>query len=105
MHVSTRRALMPSVKSSSQRERGQAIVIVAIMALALVAFAGLALDGGQWYQWRRVLQDAADSGAIAGAYTMTLGANNAGVSSTIQQYAVVNNRAGAGSYTVQGSCI
>jgi Flp pilus assembly protein TadG len=89
----------------SQRQRGQAIVLVALMALVLVAFVGLALDGGQIYSWRRGMQNAADAGAIAGAYTMTLGANNAQIGAAVQQYSVVANRADIYAYTVQASCV
>ena len=92
----------------SKSQRGQAIILVAGLALAMVALAGLALDGGQVYQWRRVMQDAADGGVIAGAYTMTLGATDPQISSTIQQYAVVNNRAEAFTWTKTGpvaSCL
>src|SRR5438874_10375279 len=99
---------MPDNETSSQRQRGQAVVLVALMALALVAFIGLALDGGQVYGWRRVMQDAADGGAIAAAYTMTLGASDAQISATIRQYAVVANRADAFSWSKTGpvaSCI
>src|SRR5438105_10017766 len=99
---------MPDNQAPSKRQRGQAVVLVALMALALVAFVGLALDGGQVYGWRRVMQDAADGGSIAGAYTMTLGASDAQISSTINQYAVVANRAGGFSWSKTGpiaSCI
>lgn len=96
---------MPNNASSSKRQRGQAVVLVALMALALVAFIGLALDGGNLYRWRRVMQDAADGGAIAGAYTMTLGASSAQISSTINQYAVVSNRADAFTYDIQAKCV
>jgi hypothetical protein len=49
------------------RERGQALVILAFALLALIAFAGLAIDGGRFYAERRQTQNAADAVAIAGA--------------------------------------
>ena len=89
----------------TREQRGQAIVLVALMALVLVAFVGLALDGGQIYGWRRGMQNAADAGAVAGAYSLTLGANNAQVGATVQQYAVVANRADLYDYSIQESCV
>ncbi len=50
-----------------KRERGQALIILAFALLALVAFAGLAIDGGRLYAERRQTQNAADATALAGA--------------------------------------
>lgn len=49
------------------KERGQALLLVAFALLALVAFAGLAIDGGRLYADRRQTQNAADASALAGA--------------------------------------
>lgn len=48
-------------------ERGQAIVILALAMVALLAFAALAIDGGNTYVERRRAQNAADAAALAGA--------------------------------------
>ena len=48
-------------------ERGQALIVLAFALLALVAFAGLAIDGGRLYAGRRQTQNAADASALAGA--------------------------------------
>ena len=48
-------------------ERGQAIVLIALALVALIAVTGLALDGGRLYQSRRQAQNAADAAALAGA--------------------------------------
>lgn len=53
--------------TSSKFDRGQSIVIVALVMLGLVALTALALDGGYAYWQRRVAQNAADAGALAGA--------------------------------------
>jgi len=50
-----------------KQERGQAIVLVALALVALIAAVGLAIDGGRVYQTRREAQNAADSSALAGA--------------------------------------
>ena len=54
-------------KSSTNREPGQALIILAVALLALIAFAGLAIDGGRFYAERRRTQNAADAVALAGA--------------------------------------
>jgi len=54
---------------SKQMQRGQAIVIVALMILVLFGFVGLAIDSGRAYLDRRHLQAAADAAALAAAYT------------------------------------
>ena len=47
-------------------EHGQALVILAFALIALAAFAGLAIDGGQFYSARRQAQNTADAVALAG---------------------------------------
>ena len=56
---------MNSVKLDGQR--GQILVTVALMAVALFAFVALAVDVGQIYGGRRQMQNAADAAAFAGA--------------------------------------
>ena len=48
-------------------ERGVIIVVVALSMVVLLGFLALALDVGVFYQSRRLMQTAADAGAIAGA--------------------------------------
>jgi len=48
-------------------ERGQIIVLVAILMVGLVAVVGLVTDGGLVFSQRRDLQNAADAAALAGA--------------------------------------
>lgn len=48
-------------------ERGQTTVLVLGMALLAFAVAGLAVDGTRAWLYRRTLQNAADSAALAGA--------------------------------------
>ncbi|MBN2392127.1 MAG: hypothetical protein JXR84_15475 [Anaerolineae bacterium] len=49
------------------KNRGQALLVLAFALLALAAFAGLAIDGGRLYAERRQTQNAADATALAGA--------------------------------------
>jgi len=46
-------------------ERGQALVIIALAIIGLVAMTGLAIDGGNAYSDRRHAQNAADAAALA----------------------------------------
>jgi Flp pilus assembly protein TadG len=55
------------------KERGQILVQVAFMVVALFAFVALALDGGQIYARRRQMQNAADASALAGAREICFG--------------------------------
>jgi len=48
-------------------ETGQAIILIALSIVALVAITGLAVDGGIVYSSRRQAQNAADSAAMAGS--------------------------------------
>jgi len=52
------------------RERGQAIVIIALMMIVLFMFLALAVDGGNLYLHRRMSQNASDAGSMAGAARM-----------------------------------
>ncbi len=55
-----------------ENEQGQAIVILAFVMVGLLAFAALAIDGGNTYTERRRAQNAADAGALAGARQLWL---------------------------------
>jgi Flp pilus assembly protein TadG len=52
----------------SRSQRGQAIVLVALIMVVLLGFLGLALDGGRAYVDRRQMQAAVDAGALAAAF-------------------------------------
>jgi hypothetical protein len=49
------------------RQKGQVLVLVAIMLVVLLGMLALALDGGHAYLQRRQMQTAADAGALAAA--------------------------------------
>lgn len=56
----------------TKNEKGQAIIILVIAVVALLAFAALAIDAGNAYTVRREAQNAADAGALAGARQLVL---------------------------------
>lgn len=57
------------MKHNHRSERGQAIVLITLAIVGLVAMTGLAIDGGFAFSDRRHAQNAADSGALSGALT------------------------------------
>ena len=58
---------MMETAKRGNKDRGQALLVLAFGLLALAAFAGLAIDGGRLYVERRQTQNAADASALAGA--------------------------------------
>jgi uncharacterized membrane protein len=54
-------------KSMNIHERGQALVLIALAAVGLFAFAGLAIDGSIVFSDRRHAQNAADTAALDAA--------------------------------------
>lgn len=55
-------------QSQRQTQRGQAIVLVALILVVLFGFLGLAIDGGRAYVDRRHMQASVDAAALAAAY-------------------------------------
>lgn len=49
---------------------GNVLVVVGIGTTSLVGAAGIGVDTVQWYLWKRQLQQAVDSGAMAGALSL-----------------------------------
>jgi hypothetical protein len=49
-----------------KNERGQVLILVIFGIVAIIAVAGLALDGGRLHQIRRQIQNGADAAALAG---------------------------------------
>jgi len=74
---------------SLHRERGQTLVVVAVMIVILVAFLGLVIDGGNVYAQRRQLQNAADAAALAGARAQVLQGTSA-TTGAANEYAKAN---------------
>jgi len=48
-------------------EKGQALILIAMGAIALFSFAALAIDGSMAFSDKRHAQNAADASALAGA--------------------------------------
>ncbi|HUY51176.1 MAG TPA: pilus assembly protein TadG-related protein [Streptosporangiaceae bacterium] len=58
---------MRSWRPSRRAQRGQAIVLIAVMLAVLVGMAALAIDGSRAYALRRDLQSSVDAAALAAA--------------------------------------
>lgn len=58
---------------TSRKQSGQTLIMVAIALLVLLFFVALAIDGGHLYAERRRMQNAADAGALAGAWEICFG--------------------------------
>ncbi|HEY8680734.1 MAG TPA: pilus assembly protein TadG-related protein [Candidatus Dormibacteraeota bacterium] len=63
--LSTDRVRRLREQRRNDSQRGQAIVLIALMILVLIGMIGLAVDGGRAYVDRREIQDAVDAGALA----------------------------------------
>ncbi len=94
---SSRRGMLPRPSAPRQhatalrhQQRGQTLVIVALMAVTLVAVLALAIDGGNIYSQRRRMQNAADAGALAGARALAADQGTTGAQAAVDQFAAAN---------------
>ena len=71
--------------------RGNALIIAGAALPLLIGAAGLGTDTVQWVLWKRQLQRAADSGALAGAYAQL---QNATVATAVSAHITDNNHTG-----------
>jgi Flp pilus assembly protein TadG len=88
--------------------RGQTVVVVVLSLVALLAVLGLALDGSRLYRTRRILQNAADAAALAGAQELAMNPTTtspAVIWRKVVQYLQANasNYTTARAWLVQGS--
>jgi len=58
-------------RSRPSRQRGAVAIVVGLMAVVLVGFIGLAIDGGHLYLTKTELQNGADACALAASYELT----------------------------------
>jgi Flp pilus assembly protein TadG len=82
------------IKRLRKSEKGSALIVVAGVLPLLVGAAGLATDTIQWSLWKRQLQRAADSGAIAGVYTRIKTDNQTAVEAAVNTDLALNNHTG-----------
>lgn len=76
-------------------KRGNAMIIAAAALPLLIGSAGLATDTIQWALWKRQLQRAADSAAIAGVYDRVAAASaTTGTAAAVDKDLALNNHTG-----------
>ena len=66
--LSTIRRILADLRENSS---GNALLLVALGTPVLIGTSGLAVDSAQYYMWKRDLQFAVDSAALAGAWART----------------------------------
>jgi Flp pilus assembly protein TadG len=86
------------VSKLNRNERGQNLLIFAVLMIILVALAGLVIDGGYSLTKRREAQNAADAGALAGADALCAG-NTSLARTQALDYAINRNGATAADVT------
>jgi hypothetical protein len=77
----------------SPQEKGQSLVLIAVLIIFFFGLLGLALDGGNAYAMKRAAQNAADSGALAGATTLCNSEDTRDPKTVAESYAIQHNRA------------
>jgi hypothetical protein len=77
-------------RRSRDVERGQVLVLLALLIVILLAFAGLAIDVGRQTAERRHVQTAADAGALAACRELTQGGSDAAASQAARDVALAN---------------
>jgi len=88
-----------------ENDSGQALVLVALFLLGLIAMLALVLDGGNIYLQRRRMQNAADAGAMAGVRVLALNGTSASARAAAQEYAVTRNGAHSADVIIDASSI
>lgn len=81
-------------------ERGQAIVLLAIVMAGLLMMVGLAIDAGKLYVARRTMQEAADAAAYGGAVVIYMGGTQADARAAAFLDAAKNGYAAGGDVTL-----
>src|SRR5918996_2533238 len=71
-------------------ERGQVLVLLALLIVLLLAFAGIAIDIGRQVAERRHVQTAADAGALAACRELVQGSTDAVASQAARDVALAN---------------
>ncbi|MHB8571384.1 MAG: TadE/TadG family type IV pilus assembly protein [Candidatus Dormibacteria bacterium] len=73
-----------------RRQRGQAMVLMALMATVLLGAVGLAIDGGLAFARERSAQNAADGASLAAAYDIAQGLSEAAATVDAQSVTVLS---------------
>jgi hypothetical protein len=71
-----------------RRQRGQSLVLAALLITALTGFVGLAVDGGEAANEQQIVRSSADGAALAGIYAISKGTTTAAATTLAQQVLV-----------------
>jgi Flp pilus assembly protein TadG len=82
------------LKKLRRNERANVLILTAFSMPLLIGSAGLAVDTIQWTLWKRQLQRAADSAAIAGVYERQLANDTAGVPTAVLRDVAITQQTG-----------
>ena len=74
----------------THQERGQILILAALMTTVLLGLAGLVIDSGVYYAERRQAQNAADEATLAAAYELSYGGGVAAATAAALDYAAAN---------------
>lgn len=87
--------MLQLIKRLLKDRRGNALAIAAAALPLVIGSAGLATDTIQWVTWKRQLQRAADSGALAGVHTIVRDQGaRANVANSVDRDLTLNNHVG-----------
>lgn len=86
--------MLKAFKKLWKDDRGNVLILFGASLPLLAGAAGIATDTIQWTLWKRQLQRAADSGAIAGVYTRINTDTQAAVEAAVTGDLAVNNHVG-----------
>jgi len=75
---------------SKSKERGQAIVLIALAIVGIVSFTALAVDGGNNFAANRQAQNAADSAAFSAGLIKVRGGSSSAISTAVNNIAAMN---------------
>ena len=81
---------MRSLARLARHERGQMLMMAAILTIVLVGFAGLAVDAGFMFAQRRQAQSGADLAALAAARILFQGGTESSAVAAAMEYAAAN---------------
>jgi Flp pilus assembly protein TadG len=86
--------MLKAFKKLWNDDRGNVLILFGASLPLLVGAAGIATDTIQWTLWKRQLQRAADSGAIAGVYTRLNTDTQSAVEAAVNTDLTLNNHVG-----------
>lgn len=81
------------MNSIRRSEKGQVLIIVVLLIIAVIGMLALVLDGGMAYTARRKAQNAADAGALSGADTLCRTENALTAQTVALDFAINRNAA------------